>query len=76
MWQVRIKIVPVITAALRTIRKGLDQKLQLLPGHPSNTELQNIILVSTAHFICKVLGYITFDLVLSSGLTKRPPRNT
>jgi hypothetical protein len=53
------KIVPVISAALRTIRKGLDHKLQLLTGHPSTTELQNIILVSTAHFICKVVAYIT-----------------
>jgi hypothetical protein len=40
MWKVRTKIMPVITAALGTIKKGLDQNLQLLPGHPSATELQ------------------------------------
>jgi len=33
MWKVRIKIVPVITGALGTITKELDQNLLLLPGH-------------------------------------------
>jgi hypothetical protein len=34
MWKVRTKFVPVITGALGAIKKGLDQNLQLLPGHP------------------------------------------
>ena len=34
MWKVRTKVVPVIIGALGTIEKGLDQNLQLLPGHP------------------------------------------
>jgi hypothetical protein len=38
MWKVRTKTVPAITGALGTIREGLDQKLQLLPHHPSATE--------------------------------------
>jgi len=33
------KIVPVIIGALRTIKKGLDQNRQLLPGHRSVLEL-------------------------------------
>jgi len=33
---VRIKIVPVVTGALGTIKKGIDQNLQLLPGHMSD----------------------------------------
>ena len=40
MWKVRTKIVPVIIGALETINNGLDQNLQLLPGHPSAKELQ------------------------------------
>jgi len=40
MWKVKMKTVPVIIAALGTIKKGLDQKLQLLPGHPLAKELQ------------------------------------
>ena len=51
MWKVRTKIVPVVTGALGTIEKGLDQNLQLLPGYPSATELQKVALMSTAHSI-------------------------
>jgi hypothetical protein len=51
MWKVGTKIVPIITGALGTIKKGLDQKLQLLLGHLLDTELQKITLRSTAHII-------------------------
>jgi len=53
MWKGRTKIVPLI---LGTIREGLDQKLQLLAGHPLVKELQWITLMGTAHIIHKVLG--------------------
>jgi hypothetical protein len=56
MWKVRTKIVPVIIGVLGTIKKGSNQNVQLLPGHPSAIELQKIALMSTAHIICKVLG--------------------
>jgi hypothetical protein len=39
MWKVRTKIVPVGIGALGTVKKGLDQSLKLLPGHPSTIEL-------------------------------------
>jgi hypothetical protein len=35
MWEVRTKIVPVVTGALGTIEKGLDQDFQLFQGHRS-----------------------------------------
>ena len=56
MWKVRTKIVPVVIGALGTIKKGLDQNCQLLPGDLSSIEQQKIILMITAHIICKVLG--------------------
>jgi hypothetical protein len=56
MWKVGTKIMPVIIGALRTIKKGLHQSLQLLPGHWSATELQKVTLMSTALTICKVLS--------------------
>jgi len=41
------KIVPVVSGALGTIKRGLEQNLQLLPGHhPLATELQKITLMS------------------------------
>jgi len=56
MWKVRTRTVQFIIGTLETIKKGLDQNLQLLPGHPSATELQKITLMSNAHIIRKVLG--------------------
>ena len=51
MEKVRTKIVPVINGASRTVKKGLDQNLQLLPGHQSATELQKVTVMSTTHII-------------------------
>ena len=56
MWKVRPKIVPVINGALGTISKGVHQNPQLLPSHLLAMELQKVMLMSTAHIICKVLG--------------------
>jgi len=39
MWKVRTKIVSDITGALRTIKKGFYQNVQLLHGHLSAIEL-------------------------------------
>jgi len=50
VWKVRTKIVPAIIGALGTIKKGLDQNLQVLPGHLSAIELKRIA------FICRMLG--------------------
>ena len=56
MWKVRTKIMPAITGALGTIKKGLNQSLQLLPGHRSAIGLQKVTLMSAAQSICKVLS--------------------
>jgi len=44
MWKVRTNIVPVIVGAFGTIKKGLDQNRQLLPGNLLAMELQKIAL--------------------------------
>jgi len=59
MWT---KIMPVITGALETIKKVLDQNLQLLPGHLLAIVLQ-IVLMSVAHIICKCWGKSLWSLV-------------
>jgi hypothetical protein len=38
-------------AALGTVKKGLEQKLKLFPGHRSATELEEVTVMSTAHRI-------------------------
>jgi len=56
MWKVRTKIVPFITGTLGTIKKGLHQNLQLLPGNWSAVVLQKITLMCTAYSIGKCWG--------------------
>jgi len=56
IWKSRAKIVPVITGTLGTLKGGLDQNLQVLPGHLSAIELQKVTLKSTAHSIAKCWG--------------------
>ena len=68
MWKVRTQIVPVIIGALGTIKMGLDQNLQLLPGHWSAVEPQKLTLTSTAYGICKVQR---FGLLLRAGLNQK-----
>jgi hypothetical protein len=51
---VRTEIVVIIIAALETIKKRINQNVQLLPGHQAAIEVQKITLMSTAHI--SVLG--------------------
>jgi hypothetical protein len=51
MWKVRTKIMPALIGALGTIKMGLDQNVQLLPGQSLAIELQKVPLMSTAHCI-------------------------
>jgi hypothetical protein len=46
----------ITTGALGPIKTGLDQNLQLLPGHKLVIELPKITLISTAHIINKCSG--------------------
>jgi hypothetical protein len=56
MWKERKKYVPVITGTLETMKRGLDQKLQLHSGHQSAVDLHKRTLMSTATIIRKMLG--------------------
>jgi len=55
MWKEKTKFVPVIIGALGKIKKGLDQNLQLHPGHQSAVDLHKITLMTAATIIRKVL---------------------
>ena len=52
MWKVRTKIMPVISGALGTVKKVLDQNLWFLPGHLLAIVLQ-VTLTNAAHIIHK-----------------------
>jgi len=55
MWEMRTKFVQVIRGTLGSIKKGLDQNLQLLPGQLLAMELPNFTLMSTANITRKLL---------------------
>jgi hypothetical protein len=55
MWNVKAKVIPVITGATATISKSLRQYLSNLPGNHEIKELKNDIL-GTAHILRKVLS--------------------
>lgn len=56
MWRVKARIIPVVIGALGTVKKGIGNYLQQLPGQPKVGEIQKIALMGTAHILRKVLG--------------------
>jgi hypothetical protein len=69
---VRAQIVPVIIRALGTIMNGLDQSRQLLPGSSVGHRAAGH---TNEHCTQRSVsaGGNGFDLLLRSGLTRRPP---
>jgi hypothetical protein len=64
MLKLRTEILPVIIGALGTIKKGLDQNPQVISGHQSAVQQQNITLMSTAHSIRLSTAVNRFDLLM------------
>jgi hypothetical protein len=56
MWEVKTEIVPIVNGTLETIKEGLEQNIQLLPGHLSAIDLQKFKLMSNAQSMVQVLG--------------------
>ena len=51
MWKMKTKIISVIVAALGMIKKGTQKYVNEIPGNLSLTEIQKIVLNSTAHIL-------------------------
>ena len=75
MWRVRTKTALVAIGALGTVKKGLDQNLQLLPCHRSAIELQKVTLMNTAHSIVKCWGKSLWPVVEIRTYRRQPPDN-
>ena len=56
MWHLKPKLIPVVVGALGTVKKGTNKYLEQIPGKPSLTEIQKIVLTSTAHILRKALS--------------------
>ena len=64
MWNVKTKVIPVITGATVTISKSFRQYLGTIPGKHGIKELKKTAILVTAHILPRVLmsKYITFDM--------------
>ena len=56
MWHLKPTLTPVVVEALGTVKKGTNKYLQQIPGKPSLTEIQKIVVTSTAHILRKGLS--------------------
>ena len=55
MWNVKIKVIPVIIGATGTISKKFRKYVSNIPGRHEVKELQKIAIFGTAHILRKVL---------------------
>jgi hypothetical protein len=55
MWNVKTKVIPVITGATGTISKTFRKYVSNMPGKHEVKELQKTAILGTSHIIRKVL---------------------
>ena len=55
MWNVKTKVIPVITGATGTISKSFRKYVSNIPGNHEVKELQKTAILGTAHILRKVL---------------------
>jgi len=55
MWNVKTKVIPVITGATGTISKSFRKYVSYIPGKHEVKELQKTAILGTAHILRKVL---------------------
>jgi len=54
-WNVKTRVIPVITGATGTISKSFRKHMNNIPGHHDVKELQKTAILGTAHVLRKVL---------------------
>jgi hypothetical protein len=55
MWNVKTKVIPVITGATGSITKSFRKTVSNIPGKHAVKELQKTAILGTAHILRKVL---------------------
>jgi len=55
MWNVKTKVMPVITGVTGTISKSFRKYMSNIPGKYEVKELQKTVILGTAHILRKVL---------------------
>jgi hypothetical protein len=55
MWNIKTRVIPVITGATGTISKSIGKYVSNIPGNREVRELQKTAILGTAHILRKVL---------------------
>ena len=55
MWNIKTKVIPVITGATGTVSKSFRKYVSNIPGKHEVKELQKTAILGTAHILSKVL---------------------
>jgi hypothetical protein len=55
MWNVKARVIPVITGATGTISRSFKKYVSDIPGNHDFKELQKTVILGTAHIFRKVL---------------------
>jgi hypothetical protein len=55
MWNVKTRVIPIITGATGTISKSFRKYVSTIPGNQNFRELQKTAILGTAHILRKVL---------------------
>jgi hypothetical protein len=55
MWNVKTRVIPVITGTTGTISKSFGKYVSTIPGNHEVKELQKSAILGTAHILRKVL---------------------
>jgi hypothetical protein len=55
MWNVKIRVIPVIIGATETTSKSFRKYMSNIPGNHEVRELQKTAILGTAHILRKVL---------------------
>jgi len=56
MWNTKTRVIPVVVGALGTVRLGLQDYLDRIPGKESVAQVQKIALLGTAHILRKFIS--------------------
>jgi hypothetical protein len=55
MWNIKTRVIPIITGATGTISKSVRKYVSNIPGNNEVREIQKKAILGTAHIIRKVL---------------------
>ena len=56
MWQLETSTISIVVGALGLVKKGTAKHLERIPGKQILSEVQKIVLTSTAHILRKALS--------------------